>query len=86
MLSINIDVPDSLLLKWDGSKETIRREMQKLLAIKLFEGGYLTSGQAAEMYGIHRLDFIEKISKMGIPVVNWDTGEIQEELENALRL
>ena len=86
MLSVTIELPDSLLLKWDGSKERIRKETQKLLAIKLFEEGFLTTGQSAEMCGMNRIDFISEISRMGIPVVKMDTEEIEEEIASGRKL
>ena len=85
MLNINIDVPDSLLLKWDVSKDIVRKNIQKFLAIKLFESDILTTGQAAEMCGMNRIDFMMEVSNLGIPVVTWDKDEIKRELENALK-
>lgn len=86
MLSIMIEVPDSLLLKWDGSKEKIRAEAQKLLAVKLFEEGFLTTGQAAEMCGMNRYDFISDLSRRGIPVVQMNTEELEEEIKNSRKI
>ena len=86
MLSITVDVPETLLFKWDGSKETIKKELQKMLAIRLFEVGVVTTGQAAEMCGMNRVDFMFELSSKGIPIVDWTEKEIQSELENALKL
>lgn len=86
MLTINIDLPDSLLFRWDGSKETMKEEIQKMLAVHLFEAGIVTTGQAAEMCRMNRVDFMFELSSKGIPIVDWTEKEIQSELENALKL
>jgi predicted HTH domain antitoxin len=86
MLSINLDVPEALLFRWDGSKEAIKKELQKMLAIRLFEVGMVTTGQAAEMCDMNRVDFMFELSGKGIPIVDWTEKEIQSELENALKL
>ncbi|MCB1193801.1 MAG: UPF0175 family protein [Leptospiraceae bacterium] len=86
MLSININVPETLLLKWDCSKEKLREETQKLIAIKFFELGFLTTGQAAEMCGMNRIDFMIELSSLGIPIVRMEKEEIQKEIEKAKSL
>ena len=42
-----------------------------LLTVTLFERGYLSIGQAAKLAGYSKPTFIELVSKMGIPVVDY---------------
>lgn len=44
------------------------REAKCLLALKLFELGRLSSGKAAEMCGMNRVDFILLVGRSGVPV------------------
>ncbi len=84
MLPIQIMIPENLILQLGSSIEKVKIESQKLLAIKLFEVGHLTTGQAASMCGMNRIDFMIELSKMNIPVVNMDRAEIKKEIEEAL--
>jgi predicted HTH domain antitoxin len=83
MLPIQIMIPENLILQLGSSIENTKIEAQKLLAIKLFEVDYLTTGQAASMCNMNRVDFMIELSKMNIPVVNMDRSEIQKEIEEA---
>lgn len=38
--------------------------------------GFLIIGQAAEMYGVHKLEFIEELGRRKIPVVFMEDDEI----------
>ncbi len=70
---VAIPVPDSLLLH---SKDLSSLEMRSrlLLALKFFELGELSSGQAAEMCGMSRVGFLFEAGKNGVPV-----SELSEE-------
>ena len=83
MVSIQIQLPENLVLQFGSSLEKTRIESQKLLAIKLFEMGYLTTGQSAEMCGMNRIDFMIELSKMNIPVVTMDKEDIEKEIREA---
>jgi len=51
-------------------------EAQLLLAVKLFETGKLSIGQAATSCYSKRT-FIELLSKMGIPVINYPDEDLE---------
>ncbi len=57
MASIHLDVPDSILLAAGQSPDEFAREAKFLLALKLFEIGRLSSGRAAEMSEMPRVEF-----------------------------
>ncbi len=75
MSSIQIDLPDSVLLSTGQSEEEFVREAKFLLALKLFELGRLSAGKAAEMCGKNRIDFILLAGRSGIPVADLDDSE-----------
>jgi len=52
-------------------------EAQLLLAVKLFETGKLSIGQAAKLAGYSS---IELLSKMGIPVINYPDEDLEQEI------
>jgi len=55
-------------------------EAQLLLAVKLFETGKLSIGQAAKLAGYSKRTFIELLSKMGIPVINYPDEDLEQEI------
>lgn len=53
-----VEVPDKVLLAEKKDESTFAREMLMLTAIKLFELGRLSSGRAAELAGMPRVEFL----------------------------
>ena len=78
MKTLAVNVPDALLLH-TGDKD-LARQSQFLLALKFFELGRLTSGQAAEMCAMNRVDFLVAASQTGTPVAGLDAEELRREI------
>jgi len=76
---ISIDLPENVLLATGQSKEEFVREAKFLLALKLFELGRLSSGQAAELCNMPRIDFLLLVGKMGIAIADLDEAEMERE-------
>ncbi len=51
-----------------------------MMAMKFFELGRLSLGQAAELAGYSKGGFIDVLSHHGIPVVNYRPSELAAEL------
>jgi predicted HTH domain antitoxin len=83
MQTLSIPYSDDLLLSTGQSKETLEQHLRFLLAVKLFELGRLSAGKAAQLCGMGKLQFMEEIGRMDIPVINLDDIQIQDELRNA---
>ncbi|HEY0780891.1 MAG TPA: UPF0175 family protein [Thermoanaerobaculia bacterium] len=79
MSTIQIDLPESVLLSTGQSQEEFVREAKSLLALKLFEMGRLSSGQAAEMCAMNRVDFLFLAGRSGVPVADLDEAERERE-------
>jgi predicted HTH domain antitoxin len=56
-------------------------EVRLLLAVKLYELGRLSLGQAAKLAGYSKRTFIELLGKHGVPVVSYPPEELREEVE-----
>jgi predicted HTH domain antitoxin len=83
MKTIALEVPESLLWQTGASREEVKRRAQFLLALKLFEVGQITSGQAALLSGQSRVAFLLEASQNGVPVADLDEDEIAEEVAQA---
>jgi predicted HTH domain antitoxin len=55
-------------------------EARLLLTVKLFETGKLSLGQAAKLAGFSKKTFIELLSKMGVPVIDYPAEELEGEI------
>ena len=82
MKAIQLQVPETLLLDSAQSWAEVERRSQLLLALKYFELGQVTSGQAAAMCGIGRTAFLTEASRLGVPVAELSDDEIEDEFKH----
>ena len=80
MDTLTIQIPDALLIQGGASREALERESRFWLALKFFERGQLTSGQAAAMCGMNRVDFLFDAGRQGVSVADLDGDELDREL------
>lgn len=55
---IIIEVPEKVLLAEKTDEVSFARELRMLAAVKLYELGRLSSGRAAELAGMSRVEFL----------------------------
>jgi predicted HTH domain antitoxin len=53
-----LEIPEKVLLAEKTDEATFAREMRILAAVKLYELGRLSSGRAAELAGMARVEFL----------------------------
>jgi predicted HTH domain antitoxin len=82
MHTVTIELPESLLIGTGQSRDEFVKEAKFLLMAKLFEMGRVSSGKAAEICGMPRIDFLFAVGKMGIPVIQLDEDELKRELQD----
>ena len=73
------NLPDVVQL----SGPDFERDLKMALASKLFELGRLSSGHAAELAGISRVEFLRELSRFKVNALDWDAAEFSQEVENA---
>jgi predicted HTH domain antitoxin len=56
--TIQVDVPEEILLAEKTDAESFGRRLKMLAAVKLYELGRMNSGRAAELAGMQRLEFL----------------------------
>ena len=77
--AIVVNYPDTIPAVANQSPEDFESEAKKAMAVKLFELGRLSSGQAAQLVGISRVEFLLTCKQMGVASVEWDDKEIETE-------
>lgn len=60
---IVIQVPEKVLLAEKTDEVSFARELQMLAAVKLYELGRLSSGRAAELAGLSRVEFLLSLGR-----------------------
>jgi predicted HTH domain antitoxin len=66
MRQITIDVPEKVLLAEKMDVDAFGRELRLLAAVKMYELGRLSSGRAAELAGMSRVEFLLALGRYGV--------------------
>jgi len=83
--TLQIPYDDSVLLETSLPQADFEREAKVLLAAKLFEMGRLSSGKAAELCGMGRVEFLFSLQRIGVSMSNLRPEDIADEVAFADR-
>src|SRR5450756_30909 len=70
MNAMQIEYPESWTAAAGSSPERFESEARMALAMKMFEMGRLTSGQAAQLAGVSRVAFLFNCPQWNVPAVD----------------
>lgn len=79
--SISIEYPDYLAHSMRLNKEDFGKEVKVSALVKLFELGKVSSGVAAKVLNISRVEFLELLSKYNVSFLSAE--DLAEDIDNA---
>lgn len=80
---LTIPFSDDLLLSLKESPEEFEAEARLLLAVKLYELGKVSTGRAAELAGMGRVEFMFALGRFGLSPIGVEPDELDSDLANA---
>jgi len=72
-----IDIPEEVLLAEKTDEATFARELVTLAAVKLHELGRLSSGRAAELAGMSRIEFLLSLGRYNVFPLEAELRELE---------
>src|SRR5262249_25282910 len=68
------------------TKEEMEQHLRLMAALKMFELGKISSGKAAELAGMSRVEFFEACGRYRVSLFNYSEEELQRELQADLAI
>jgi predicted HTH domain antitoxin len=81
MRTITLKLPDELLGEGEMTDAQLSEEIRMLAAVKLYEMGRISSGRAAELAGLSRIEFLERLGRYNVSPFQITPEELKAEVE-----
>lgn len=70
--TVELQLPENVMIS--------ENEIKMIVAARLFDLGELSSGQAAELAGITKREFIESVGRYGVSIFQYSSEELDRDL------
>lgn len=74
------------LLQYGFSQNEVQRRLVEWLVLSLFTEGHISSGKAAHLLNITRVEFLALLRSRGVAFINFTPDELNEEFEAVEKL
>jgi predicted HTH domain antitoxin len=81
MAELKLDLPPDLLEVLESLGDP-RQAIKECVVLELYRRGEISSGKAAELLGMSRLEFIQYSGRLGIPFFRYSPEELEAELRD----
>jgi predicted HTH domain antitoxin len=76
--------PSGFELAVHMNKEEMEEYIRLMAALKMFELGKISSGKAAQLAGMSRMEFLEACGKYRVSIFNYPPEEAEQEIKKDL--
>lgn len=83
MSTITLNCPEEVLISMKKEPADMGDEICLAAAMKLYELGKLSSGRAAQLAGVSRVEFLHATGRYHVPAFTLTEEELQEDSANA---
>ena len=82
-MQLIVNYPEKLPDALQQSSEQFEREAKMAMAVKLYEMKRISSGTAAALAGVERVEFLLDLHRYGVAAIDLSTDELHSDLDNA---
>jgi predicted HTH domain antitoxin len=82
MTTLTLQIPEQVQYALNRTPQEMGRDMKLYAALMLYQLGKLSSGMAAQMVGISRVEFLYLCGEYGISTFQYTPEELEAELNN----
>jgi predicted HTH domain antitoxin len=82
-MQLLVEIPNTMPDAAQSTPQEFMREAKLAMAIKLFEMKRLSSGMAALLIGMTRVQFLSELHRYGVPMLDLDENELAQDIINA---
>jgi predicted HTH domain antitoxin len=75
MTSVKIEIEEPLAAILHETNQPVEEAGREMIVLELYRRGSISSGKAAELLGMPRIDFIKHASRLGIPYIDMTEEE-----------
>jgi predicted HTH domain antitoxin len=83
MSAVQLEIPEETLISLKTDVESFGRDLKVLAAVKLFELGRLSSGRAAQLAGMARVEFLLALRHFQASPFQMTEEELRQDVLNA---
>ncbi len=80
MSLLELRLPDGFEQAVHLTRAELESQVRLMAALKMFELGKLSSGKAAELAGVSRVEFFDLCGRYHVPIIQYDGDELKAEL------
>ena len=85
MASTNLDFGEELGAELEKLGQPVEQTAREMIVLELYRRSLFSSGKAADLLGLERLDFVRLASDLGIPYFRFTEDEWQAEVAESKR-